>query len=477
MNDTANISDAEKLLLELASKGQSGRLTTGAGAAELSAYLLEGHVISARAGDDTRMMLRRLSVEGSLTDSRARQLKAMAQMAVHILGEQPYDPILGLLLEEIDEAVMNRVLEERFEENLSRFLGSRGVPRFTPLEIVWTENIHIGHDTRQTVARCSERWATAASIDVTSEVASGEAPPRDELERSIRTLLDVQGPMLLGDLVPSLPIERTAALSALARMVADGIAVASTQSFEDDDGHGEVWDTGFGRGREDDTLDHLVIDPPSLEPAPAEFVIADDADEQTVEIKTHPKPVAESGGFGPTIVSAEDMDAFGGDLDDVRGGPDGGQFSTEAHNLDRVALVGFSEEERSAFGAPELSEKDAFEKIAVASGVLQTVSMAVDAARGAGSGAAAVQLLVEGCPLQYASLFQGAEINSRGGLLPRGIYRNLSTRPRSEQRRLLNQGLLDLLERALSRAADELPDEAVDLVLEEVAGYRQRLGL
>ena len=36
--------------------------------------------------------------------------------------------------------------------------------------------------------------------------------------------------------------------------------------------------------------------------------------------------------------------------------------------------------------------------------------------------------------------------------------------------------MMDIIDRGLSLAADELPDEALDVVLEEVQGYRQRLG-
>ena len=57
------------------------------------------------------------------------------------------------------------------------------------------------------------------------------------------------------------------------------------------------------------------------------------------------------------------------------------------------------------------------------------------------------------------------------------MLRNLFNRPATEHRQLLHKCLVDIIERALSSAADELPEDHFDHVLASVAGYRQRLGL
>jgi hypothetical protein len=129
------------------------------------------------------------------------------------------------------------------------------------------------------------------------------------------------------------------------------------------------------------------------------------------------------------------------------------------------------------YGAPVLTHGDAIAKVEVANEVLSIVSQAFDEANGPGRGRAALQLLVDGVPGPYASVLHDLRIDDAGELPTDQVMRNLQSRPPTEHRQLLNNGLVDLIERALSSAADELPEEVFDEVLGSVAGYRQRLGL
>jgi hypothetical protein len=124
-----------------------------------------------------------------------------------------------------------------------------------------------------------------------------------------------------------------------------------------------------------------------------------------------------------------------------------------------------------------LSEAHARAKIRVANDVLAAVSAAFDIAEGTGRGRAVLQLLVDGGPSQFAPLLQDLVLSEHGALPPAGVVANLRGRPPTEHRRLLNDALVDLIDRALSSAADELPEEQLDDVLSAIAGYRQRLGL
>jgi hypothetical protein len=54
--------------------------------------------------------------------------------------------------------------------------------------------------------------------------------------------------------------------------------------------------------------------------------------------------------------------------------------------------------------------------------------------------------------------------------------KNLGKRPHAEHRRLVNRGVRDLIDRALSSTFEELGDEAVEEVMEHIAGYEKRLG-
>ena len=140
-----------------------------------------------------------------------------------------------------------------------------------------------------------------------------------------------------------------------------------------------------------------------------------------------------------------------------------------------------SEEERNqsvamSFKAPRLEESHARQKIDVANDVLAAVTRAFDSNRGRGAGLATVQLLVEGAPTKFAVLFLGIEVDREGRLDCDEVLDNMRRRPESEHRRLINRGILDLIERALSTSVEELPDDAIEPLLQDIAGYQQRLG-
>jgi hypothetical protein len=186
--------------------------------------------------------------------------------------------------------------------------------------------------------------------------------------------------------------------------------------------------------------------------------------------------------------SAEDDElSFFSDHDTNRGSDGGGQFRTDAQHLEKVEVGGMGEggsevveaEEApvARYGAPVLTRGDALAKIDVANEVLSMVSGAFDDNEGPGRGRAVLQLLVDGVPSQFAVVLRDLQVSDTGELPSERVLRNLNGRPATEHRQLLNNSLVDIIERALSSAMDELSDEAVDQVLSSVAGYRQRLGL
>lgn len=129
------------------------------------------------------------------------------------------------------------------------------------------------------------------------------------------------------------------------------------------------------------------------------------------------------------------------------------------------------------FAGPKLAEDEAQRKLEVINDVFATMVASLDAARGVGMGQSRVQLLIEGTPGSYASLFKGVEVDAHGRLPVEVVLRNLRKRPASEHRRLLNRGLSDVIERALSLASEELDERGLESMLEKIAGYQQRLGM
>ncbi|MBM4393132.1 MAG: hypothetical protein FJ090_18565, partial [Deltaproteobacteria bacterium] len=225
---------------------------------------------------------------------------------------------------------------------------------------------------------------------------------------------------------------------------------------------------------------------------------------------TAPLPPAASD--EPIEEAVDDLAAFA-DYDTSRAG---GDFISDTHLLDRVELfpVGFIDaptREPSAppappsppareifiemedaenaskadlvaavslnFAGPKLDDEEARAKIAVLNEVLDALVATLDAQHGAGHGQSRAQLLVECTPGAFAALFKGVEVDSHGLVPVEGVLKNLRRRPASEHRRLLNRGLNDLFERALSLASEELDDKPLDAMLEKIAGYQQRLGL
>ena len=91
-------------------------------------------------------------------------------------------------------------------------------------------------------------------------------------------------------------------------------------------------------------------------------------------------------------------------------------------------------------------------------------------------GQSSIDVLLRSAPSNLSVLFIDVGVNPDGTIPVGSILQNLAQRPVAEQRRVLHQAMLDTINRALSLAADELPDEQLDEVLESVQGYRQRLG-
>jgi len=284
----------------------------------------------------------------------------------------------------------------------------------------------------------------------------------------------------------------------------------------------------------DDEADpHSVPEPGALaidEPAPVAAPSADDndgtalvdaarryleeANERRKARRTpppEPEPIAQSTGpkkFTGFDFHVDDSEmAMFADHDRYRGGG-GGQFTLGKELLDKVELMpsarpqrvrmpepellpeedsiiemgeATAEEEAEAgvvalaFSAPTLDADQVLYKISVASEVGMALTRQLDLTVGPGVGQTTVQLLTDAAAGSFARLFHNVRAERDGSLDEEQIFTNLQQRPRAERRSLLDRGLKDFIERALSTAAEELPDEALEAMLSEVAGYQQRL--
>ena len=145
--------------------------------------------------------------------------------------------------------------------------------------------------------------------------------------------------------------------------------------------------------------------------------------------------------------------------------------ASDMSEADRSKLVAIN------FSGPTLDEDDARLKVEICNEALAEIARALDEKNGPSSGQACVQLLIDGTPREFEVLFRGVEADREGQISVETVLRNLRRRPPSEHRALINRGVRDLVERALSSTYDELDDDEADRMLERVLEFERRLGL
>lgn len=484
MSRSTRDSAATRGLLARVDSRSTGKLAVGAGAVEVAIHLLHGDVVAATAADDDRQVVRMLLLRGTLDVARAEGFETRIDAGGDVFGE-----LLDLGLgEELD-----LILRERFRQNLCDYLSSASTPKFFEQRGVFASNIQMGHDSRALVAEVCQDCDLAIGLDPDAVVIRGDVDPGPDPERQAVADLVSDEPQTVASLLHELAAEPTRAKVLVARLLADGV-LSEPAAEPADVGETDLADVPF---EDDDTvstdrsaLDQLRAEMDDEESRAAVSNLADEGTNGEPAGATNETPVPSkyAAWMGRTSnVDAEDLEFFE-DHDHDRGSDQRGRFSLEDHHLDKVQVAEMAtpadtevleadEAPAVKFGAPALSEDEALAKIAVANEVLSAVARAFDAAEGAGRGRAAVQLLVDGVPSQFAALLHDLTISEQGQLPDGPLLHNLAVRPPSEHRHLLNGSLVDIVERALSSAADELPEESLDDVLASVAGYRQRLGL
>ncbi len=610
MQDAATERTSFRRLLAHVERGATGRLTVGADAARVEVYVLNGEIVAAHTEDDDRLLVRRLASVGALDNGQVEALQRTLEVG---------EPVFGLLLETVDEALIEDVLYERFRDNLIGFVGQEGEPQFTELSAVFVENIQMGLDARALLVDCARAWESGQAVDLSAEIVRGPMSPTTEEEQAI--LACVAPGRTLRQVLMQAPLEPLWARSVVARMLeADQLEPRDSEEVDDDllddllreptvDSGGdlpptEIIEDGitFDPSADQGVIATEIVERPKPKPRKLADVIAkrkqrqeaeqaipeldldpeedSEEDEPTADANVSPpapiyadrqwddadfdnlpelleahdpfmsvhdlqapirdedepsedaedaqeaesaadeaEPEPESaeenilddpsdlprGGAETLDLSAAlhdvdlddtDLEAFA-DHDHARGSDSEGAFSADLHHLDRVEvtqlaevtelpepqlldaeLVEADEALHTRFSAKLLADDEAQRKVDVAQEVLSEVIAAFDDSEGAGRGLATMQILIDGSPPRFAVLFQDVKLDQVQGLPRHVLLRNLHDRPETEHRQLLNQGLVDLIERALSIAMDEISDdEAIDTLLERTAGYRQRIGL
>jgi hypothetical protein len=517
----ARESAATQSLSNQVDRKATGRLTVGAGPAQVSVYLLKGDIVAATSPTDERHILRLAELAEALPPNRSAALDGMAES-----GES----IFGAMVDEIEPSLVERLLNQRFLANLAEFVGSMARPAFEPMGAIFVDNLQFGTDTPTLLAEASELWERAETLSLDVTLIPGAVPPADDFSWQVIQRLEAE-PCSVGQLISEFPWEPLFARAWLIDLFEQSIVAVPPVFAEPEEDWAEDDATEHSESRTGGYLPAQTPDP--AEPAPSPSDLQSDGvarpaeetidlpppegtenidanEEDVLDFPTAPSPVLEKTpvggdlGKGKTLkdwlVSAHSVDdselGFFEDHDySGRGGTgeDGGTFSSGRSNLDKVEVNSIEQEaQKSAaeqdtlevdevpaarYSAPTIDQEEAFGKIAVTNDVLGKIVVTFDEVEGPGRGRAVVQLLVDGSPSRYVSLFSDIQVTD-GGELPAGeIVSNLLARPATEQRLLINQALSDMIDRALSTAADELPEEALDQLLEGTAGFRARLGL
>ncbi len=426
MSEALTSTPAAAALLGSIEAGITGNLTVETESGAVSVWIVHGDLLCAIATDDDLRTVALLRLRGVVADDVAWEAEASLRGGV---------PLLSVLQAHVSMTDIEATFRERFDENLCRFLAATTPPRAglaTP-----PRRVFVTGNAVEAVATAVERIRRAESIPSALRVLLGTEGGISVQERIILGNL-VPDPISIAELVATLPMEPTLAKATLHDLIQRGnVKVHSTydEQLEDDD---------------TDSVPHPTKKPKSFE----QWRNLNDA-----------------------YVGEDELEFFT-DHDQVRGTAEDGAFSSVSSDLDRV----IERPEPSAtpvptYAAPVLGEEEATSKVDVASEVLVAVRAAFDEAQGPGVGLPLVQLLLDGPPPRFQPLLQKVRLRADGSIPARDVVRNLRARPATEHRLLIKDGLMDLIERALSLAAEDLPDETIDALLAEVAGYNQRLGL
>jgi len=446
--------NALRALYRAMDAGDTGCLTASdVGLGVVEVFVMAGAVIAANSGDDDVRLLSCVSASGRVP-----------RAALEARAERCTDPgeFTEALYELLEESIVQDLLYERFRENVFSFLGAARAIEFEPMDSVFVSNIQVAHDSRGLVAELAElRERSIPILSSKLRLVPGEGKAQPEHTRLVTACRDGA---TVNELVRRAGIEPNRVMQALAELL------------------------------EPDVL-RWASPLPALNDASPRALPASPGTIERTEVPAEDEHTDQGVVVAP-VMPAEDesyLDAFG-DYDTSRGD---GSFSGVRDRIDLLEDVPLAEETPDSeildmpeaepaalvgavslnFSGPRLADDDARAKIEVVNEVLQTVRAAIDHLNGGGGGHARIQLIVDGSSGPFAALFGGIELQVDGRLPVEPVLKNLRKRPITEHRPLLRRASIDIIERALSLASEDLEEAQMEEVLVKVVGYQQRLGI
>jgi len=155
-----------------------------------------------------------------------------------------------------------------------------------------------------------------------------------------------------------------------------------------------------------------------------------------------------------------------------------GEFSVGSEHLDIVDLStgepsSGSASPPAAYTAPGLTPDQVIQKVGVCNQLLRAALGSLQ--RQGGLAIPKLQGLVLAKDTPFFETLGAVTQDIHGQLSLESLQYSLSMRSPAQRRRMLETGLLDLMERTLDLCAEQLDEQSMDRLLQEVAGFHQRL--
>jgi len=390
--------------------------------APCAVYLNEGELIAALCPADPQAIVRRLAARGRLNTKDLARLKASGS-----------DLDFETLHRWVDSSVVGRLMSGRFRNNLVFSLFDAGRFAFEPADTIRVPHLQIGHDSAG-LLRELEVLHDGISFLMTPnreyKISLGQFSPGTPQQRHIHALC--ASPTNRDDLLAMSPFTHAQTLSLVATMTEAGSLLA----------------TPLAQGPAQGAIAHAVA---------------------VAEASRQRRAVASQSRDG---VGVKPLAAFE-DHDRENRGMGKGMF---VGDKERVVLGSSGRSPGLRLSAPTLSNTEVLRRVGVCNEVLTALVAVWTEQHGPGTGRIVAQQLVDGAPRGFSALFQGAEVDAMGRLGVTHILDNLQRRAPAERRDLVTRGLCCLIDRTLGWAAEGLDEIRLGKMLDQVAGYRARMG-
>lgn len=214
MADPQPAETAVELLLDHLLRGSRGRVVVEDGDAVVSALVHAGRLVGCESSDDAFRLLQRACREGWVPLERLAPL-------VEAVGQ---DQTLAPLLDLIPPDGLDRVLRERFVDNLARLASCEAPALFDETGATFATNVQIIQDPAGLIDTCRDIGERARALQPDVVVVPGPRAPADEPQRRVVAIV-ANGPAAVGALAHQLPMEPLTACALLSLMLENRVVV------------------------------------------------------------------------------------------------------------------------------------------------------------------------------------------------------------------------------------------------------------